>query len=39
MGVVCSKCEKVYEETELMWVKVGGKMKLLCRNCKRDLVL
>ena len=34
----CSKCKMACEETELIWVEVDGKMKLLCRNCK-DLVL
>jgi len=33
---MCSKCEKDYEETELIWVMVDGKMKLLCRNCKKN---
>ena len=35
---MCEKCKMAYEETELIWVEVDGKMKLLCRNCK-DLVL
>jgi len=36
VGVACSKCRKVYEEMELMWIKIKGKMKLLCCNCKAD---
>jgi len=30
---MCEKCKMAYEETELIWVEVDGKMKLLCRNC------
>ena len=29
----CSKCKMNFEETDLIWVMVDGKMKLLCRNC------
>jgi len=31
----CSKCKKKFEETELMWVKVKvkEKMVLLCDSC------
>ena len=35
MGVACAKCKKAYEEMELMWVKVKGKMELLCEGCRR----
>ena len=35
MGVVCAKCKKTYEEIELMWIIVDGRMKLLCDNCAR----
>ena len=33
--VECSKCKKGFEEMELMWVKVNGKMELLCDNCAK----
>ena len=32
--VECSKCRKDFEEMELLWIMVKGKMKLLCRKCK-----
>ena len=31
----CTKCKKVYEEMELMWVKVKERMELLCEGCRR----
>jgi len=27
-----------FEEIELMWIKVKGKMKLMCQNCERDRI-
>ena len=27
-----------FEETELIWVMVNGKMKLMCQNCERDRI-
>ena len=35
MGVACSKCNMAYEEMELIWVEVMGKMELLCDKCAK----
>ena len=33
----CSKCKKDFEETELIWVKIEGKMVIMCISCQRAL--
>jgi DNA-directed RNA polymerase subunit RPC12/RpoP len=32
----CSKCKKDFEETELTWTNIKGKMALVCGRCKNS---
>ena len=31
----CSLCKKVFEEIDLTWTQVKGKIKLYCNECNR----
>ena len=32
----CWKCKQKYKETDLMWVNVKHRLKLLCDKCKQE---
>ena len=32
----CGKCNKNYEEFELMWMNIKQKLKLLCKECIKE---
>lgn len=35
---VCWKCKENFNESELMWINVKHRLKLLCDKCKQEEV-